>query len=210
VATNLGNPLLNQSLTPAEVYKIRKSGTPIPGTARTKTDAIESYAGFNRKLFGALGSNEIAANLDRLQPYVALAAKESKISPDLINAILTQESKGVQNAISGTGALGASQLTYWIYGPSKALGDAINPFDPAVAISRQAEYLSQLSMHYSGDLDKTVAAYNQGQPPVDKAIKKFGSQWLSHIDPEGKNYVTQVNNILRGGREIPGYFGTRR
>lgn len=217
---DLNNPLLNggitnglrklQAMYPSQVYKLRNSGTPIPDSKLTKPDAIEAAAGSNRKLFYALGPHEISANLDRLQQYISPTAKANDVDVDLINAIITRESKGMQNAISGTGALGTSQLTFWIYGESKALGGAINPFDPSVAIERQAEYLSQLSTHYNDDFDKTVAAYNQRQTPVDKAIKNYGNQWINHINAEGRDYVGYIKNIMRGDMKIPGYFGTNR
>lgn len=68
---DLSNPLLNggitnglrnlQAMTPSQVYELRNSGTPIPDTKRTKTDAIEAAFDFSRPLLYALGPNEDSA-----------------------------------------------------------------------------------------------------------------------------------------------------
>jgi soluble lytic murein transglycosylase-like protein len=148
--------------------------------------------------------------LDLVQPFVRTAVEDYDVSGHLLNAIIVNESKGMQNAVSPTGALGISQLTYGIYGSSaavKAFGSAINPFVPEQAIDRQAALLSQLSDYYGGDQDKIVAAYNQGQGVVDASIKKYGADWAQHIPQEGQNYIVRINQILSGSHKIPGYFG---
>ena len=170
-----------------------------------------ALAGFDRSQFGKVGASDISANLDLIKGYVQDASQNHEVSSDLLNSIIVIESKGMQNAVSPTGALGISQLTYGIYGSNsaiKAFGDAINPFNPEQAIDRQGALLSQLSDHYDGDTAKIAAAYNQGQSVVDSAIKKYGTEWSQRIPTEGQNYITKVNQVLSGSRNIPGYFGT--
>jgi soluble lytic murein transglycosylase-like protein len=220
---DLSNPLLNagftnglvrlRKLSAAEVYKLRNSGTPIPKKTYTKTDRIEELAGFDRARFSALGPQQISANLDLLQARVTTAADANKVPKDLINAIITLESKGMQNAVSGTGALGSSQMTYSLYASDSAAaayGGKINPFDAGQAIDRQAKHLAHLLKVYKGDVDKVVAAYNQGEGVVNSAIMDYGKEWASQIPAEGKNYIVKIREILAGSKGIPGYFKTPR
>jgi soluble lytic murein transglycosylase-like protein len=199
-----------QKMSPAEVFQLRNSGTPIHGKSYTKTDAIAASVGWKPAEF-SISPAAVANNLNLVQGDVATAGKRHGVSTDLLNAVIVIESKGVENAVSPTGALGVSQLTYGIYGSPgavKAFGSAINPFVPGAAIDRSAALLGQLSRHYDGDRNAVVAAYNQGQAVVDGAMKNHGADWALHIPAEGRNYITTVNSILAGGRNIPGYFGT--
>jgi len=200
-------------LTPKEVFAMRNSGTPIPGSKNTKTDYISSIVGFYPQQLGMVTSVQIAGNLDTVQPYVLKSAASHKLSPELINGIIVRESKGLQNAVSPSGALGISQETYGIYGSNQAakvFGSTINPFDAQAAIDRQATLLSQLSKKYDGNVDKILAAYNQGEPIVNTAINTYGENWLNNIPAEGQTYVSSIRNIMSGTQTIPGYFGTRR
>ncbi|AKU20338.1 DUF4214 domain-containing protein [Massilia sp. NR 4-1] len=198
-----------RSLDPAEVKKIRNSGTPIPGKSYTQTDFIQEQAGFYRERMGALKPEHIARNLDLLQGHVTRASQNRDVDASLLNAILVLESKGMQNAVSGSGALGGAQLTSWIYDKTSHW-EAVNPFDASTAIDRQAQYLAMLSKAYKGNVDKMVAAYNQGEPDVNSAIKLYGSDWKGHIRLEGQNYIKSISAIMNGDRNIPGYFGTKR
>ncbi|MFL6676160.1 MAG: transglycosylase SLT domain-containing protein [Massilia sp.] len=198
-------------MSPAQVFAARNSGTPIPGKSYTKTDHIAAVVGYNPAQLGMVTPSNIASNLNLVQNYVQNAANAHSVSTDLINAVITRESKGLQNAVSATGALGIAQLTYSIYGSSgavKAFGSAINPFNAQQAIDRQAALLSQLSKHYNGNVSYTLGAYNQGQGKVDDAIADYGSDWLKHLNSEAQTYVKTISDILAGKSNIPGYFGT--
>jgi hypothetical protein len=69
--------------------------------------------------------------------------------------------------------------------PSQAPGVDRHSFDSSAswAAKRFADELK----HYHGDSLKAMAAYNLGDPTLDKIIKQFGSQWAAHVP-----YVTNV------------------
>jgi hypothetical protein len=172
----------------------------------------------------SLSSSQVASNLDSLQPYVNDAVTNYPSVPkDLLNALIVEESGGNLNATSKTGAFGVLQLTSWIY-DAPSYGSPINPFSPSDAINRAAEYLNTLfnDPTIGASQDYVVAAYNQGQGVTKFAVSQgsdwtdylgyrentASGQWYSTPSTEGQNYVRNVNQILSGARNIPGYFGT--
>ena len=99
-----------------------------------------------------------------LQPYVLDAhTKYPNVPVKLINAVITQESKGMWNAVSKTGALGVMQLTSDNY--LKGVDANFNPFNPQQSIIYGTKMLSSSLNRFSSTQDginKTLATYNQG------------------------------------------------
>lgn len=61
-----------------------------------------------------------------------------------------------------------------------------------------ARAFNKLYENYEGDLAKTIAAYNTGEPNVNKAVEKSmreGGTWLDHVDPRTRRYVFE--NLAR-------------
>lgn len=154
----------------------------------------------------------IAANLRYLDPFVQRAAAHHKIDAALIHAVMINESGGRLDAMSGTGAFGPMQLTRWIYA-SREFSSPINPFDPADAVDRAAAYLAGLRDQFGGDLEKILAAYNQGAPAVARAVSmaaERGGRWqdfffaggtnpnASSLRSEGLRFIQSVKAILNG------------
>ncbi len=53
-----------------------------------------------------------------------------------------------------------------------------------------ADYIEAMHTRY-GDPDKALAAYNWGPGNLDKALAKYGDQWLEHAPPETQKYVAK-------------------
>ena len=51
------------------------------------------------------------------------------------------------------------------------------------------EYRRKMEARYGGDLAKMWAAYNAGPGRTDEAIQAHGSNWLSKMPLETRNYV---------------------
>jgi soluble lytic murein transglycosylase-like protein len=96
---------------------------------------------------------------------VDTAAKQEGVKPDLIHAVMEQESAFKPCAISAKGAEGLMQLL-----PSTA--DELHvadPFDPAQNVSAGAKLLRMLLDKYGGDTRLALGAYNAGGDRVDKS-----------------------------------------
>jgi soluble lytic murein transglycosylase-like protein len=86
------------------------------------------------------------------------------LSPTLIEALVWQESRWRQGAVSPKGAQGLAQL---MPGTARELG--VDPSDPFANLEGGARYLRQQIDRFDGDLEKALAAYNAGPGRVEKA-----------------------------------------
>ncbi|KAA3615497.1 MAG: hypothetical protein DWQ05_14190 [Calditrichaeota bacterium] len=121
----------------------------------------------------------------QLQKIVDEAAAHTGLDPDLIKAVITQESGGNPLAISTAGAKGMMQLM------DETARDlqVENVFDSRENIFAGSRYLKQ-QLDDFGSLELALAAYNAGP----SAVKKYGG-----IPPyeETQNYVKRVMHILQ-------------
>lgn len=79
------------------------------------------------------------------------------LSPSLIEALVWQESRWRETAVSPVGARGLAQL---MPGTARYLG--VNPDDPFANLEGGARYLREQIDRFDGDLEKALAAYNAG------------------------------------------------
>ncbi len=100
----------------------------------------------------------------RYQPLVHHLAARYDLSPALIEAVVWQESRWRENAVSPAGARGLAQL---MPGTARDLG--VNPDDPAANLEGGARYLRQQLDRFDGDLERALAAYNAGPGRVQQA-----------------------------------------
>jgi len=119
-------------------------------------------------------------------------ARAYDISPRLLEALIWQESRGNNAAVSRAGAVGLTQLM-----PATARQLGVDPRDPAQNMAGGAAYLRQQLNHFNGDLEKALAAYNAGPGRVETA------KGVPSI-PETKAYVRSIVTRLSSNLTIQG------
>jgi soluble lytic murein transglycosylase-like protein len=125
-------------------------------------------------------------------PLIETTAKAQDVKPELLRAVMEQESAYRPCAVSSKGAQGLMQL---MPATAQELG-VIDPFDPKENISAGAKFLKQLMDKYAGDLPKALGAYNAGPANVDQA------GGVPDI-PETKNYVDAILKKMGITRTAP-------
>ncbi len=133
------------------------------------------------------GETQGKGGLDRYSAIIDRVAKENDLSPDLLRAVILQESGGNARAISSAGAKGLMQLM-----DTTATDMGVRrPFDPAENIAGGARYLRLQLDRWEGDLKKALAAYNAGPGTVERygGIPPY---------PETQEYVRNVMGYYEG------------
>lgn len=128
----------------------------------------------------ALNQPARRGRLEKYITHIREAAQETKLSEDLISAVIKHESGGDSTAVSPKGAAGLMQLM-----PDTARAVGVNDrFDPRENIMGGARYLRQLVDRF-GNLENALAAYNAGPGNVERhnGVPPF---------PETQNYVRRV------------------
>ncbi len=169
--------------------------TNVPTDARFKRVRTNEVAGLYRPRPAGGESREVPRSKRRqaFDPHVKGAAEKYRLPEALILAVMAVESNFDPRAVSDKGAMGLMQLM-----PATArelyVADA---WDPAQNIEGGARYLRLLANQYSGDLVKTLAAYNAGPDAVRRA-----GEAVPDI-PETREYVRKVVALyqaLKAGR----------
>jgi hypothetical protein len=115
---------------------------------------------------GIVGSTQ--ANASGVPPQyaakIAELAARYDLSPSLLEALVWQESRWRENAVSHAGARGLAQL---MPGTARYLG--VDPDDPMQNLEGGARYLREQLDRFDGDLEKALAAYNAGPGRVIRA-----------------------------------------
>jgi len=119
-----------------------------------------------------------------LLPSLASGDLGDASSPELVAAVVQQESKFIPTARSGVGAIGLMQL---VPRTGRWMG-ARDLTNPSQNIMAGAKYLKYLTEQFHGDQQMVIAAYNAGEG----AVRRFGG-----IPPyrETRNYVQRVRNF---------------
>jgi soluble lytic murein transglycosylase-like protein len=96
---------------------------------------------------------------------VELLSARQGVDPDLVRAVIAQESGFRPCAVSPKGAIGLMQL---MPATIEEL-DVQDAFDPGQNIGAGTRLLRQLLDRYNGDLSLALAAYNAGPAQVDRS-----------------------------------------
>ena len=67
-------------------------------------------------------------------------------------------------------------------------------FDPNQEAVGASHYLSDLLREFHGNVAEAAAGYNWGEGNVEKALKEYGADWLSHAPLETQKYVQKVES----------------
>jgi soluble lytic murein transglycosylase-like protein len=120
-----------------------------------------------------------------LDPIIAEAAQKNQLQPELIRAVVRQESGGRPCAVSEKGALGLMQLMPAIVEQFTVR----DPFAPRENVAAGSKFLKQLLTRFKGDLRLALGAYNAGPEsiPENGAVPDL---------PETRNYVQSIMDSL--------------
>jgi soluble lytic murein transglycosylase-like protein len=123
----------------------------------------------------------VAANFDDL---IEEQANRQALSPDLVRAVIQQESAFNPRAVSVKGAMGLMQLMP----DTAARYGVMNAFNPSENIRAGAAYLRSLLDRYNDDETLALAAYNAGP----HAVERYGRT----VPPyrETRTYVARITN----------------
>ena len=117
----------------------------------------------------------------QLAPYIEKIARQYRLDPELVHAVITVESAYDAKAVSRAGAMGLMQLM-----PATAERFGVDdPFSPIANINAGARYL-RILLNKFGTIQLALAAYNAGEGRVRSARNT-----IPNI-PETRRYVVSV------------------
>ena len=151
---------------------------PTPAASFFTVPWVESPVPFSQPPCDPLPKPE----LDKL---VEEGAQTQGVKPELIRAVIDEESGGRPCAVSWKGAQGLMQLM-----PETAQEFGVkDPFDPRQNVETGTKLLKQLLVKYKDDVSLALAAYNAGSGRVDSdgAVPQI---------PETQKYVNDIQNKL--------------
>jgi len=116
-----------------------------------------------------------------IDSLIASAAKKQSLQPELLHAVMKQESGFKACAVSVKGAQGLMQLM-----PATAdRFHVADPFDPSQNVEAGAAFLKQMLNKYKGDLRLALVAYNAGPKRADDAN-------TDSYPEETQNYIASI------------------
>lgn len=125
-------------------------------------------------------------------PYINSEGKKLKISPALVKAVIYQESRGNESALSQAGAKGLTQIMPQTAEILKCDYGRLN--SPELAIDCSVKFLAALLTYNKGDLIKTLSGYNGGTHSTETKATTAKGLLADRIydNPETKQYVANV------------------
>lgn len=124
--------------------------------------------------------------------------------PNLIYAIIKQESKFNKDAISSSGAKGLMQIMDTTAQDMVKSIDSISDenydiYDPYTNIFIGTKYISYLINHFDGNYYLAITAYNAGMGNMEKWLNKPYTEYTNYSEvyeiieyKETRNYITNV------------------
>jgi len=118
------------------------------------------------------------------QQHVTEAARQHRLDPALVHAVIAAESNYNPNAVSGKGAVGLMQLM-----PDTGRRYGVKEKElklPALNIAAGTRYLADLIRMFDGDLSLALAGYNAGE----NMVVRYGRQIPPYAETQA--YVPRV------------------
>jgi len=145
---------------------------------------------------GTIEYKNFQQNRRKLTPLIRQQARQFKVDPALVMAVIHAESAYDKNAISRAGAVGLMQL---MPATAKRFGVS-NRNNAAQNIRGGVRYLRHLLEMFKFNIKLTLAAYNAGE----SAVSKYGNKVPPY--PETEDYVKKVvayyQNYLSGNKDF--------
>lgn len=178
-----------------KVKLLDKAIKALQATLATNKDLVPLFQGTGASAGSSLGTSAAfkganAAGLAAALPLIQAQAPQYGLDPNLVAALVYQESRFNPTIVSPKGARGLGQLM-----PGTAAGLGVSDsFDIQQNLTGTFTYLQQLTAQFKGDVQLVLAAYNAGPG----AVTKYGG-----IPPykETQGYVKNVlatRNALAG------------
>ena len=149
-----------------------------------------------------LGSKETWEKNPNANALFSSLEKQRGLPSGLLDSVWLQESQRGNPKFmhSHAGAQGHFQFM-----PGTARGYGLkNPYDLAESADAASRYYKNLLKMFNGDLPSALAGYNWGEGNVQKAKKRYGSDWLSHAPAETRGYVRNIISRMEPSRASAG------
>ncbi len=174
--------------------------SPGAGTNNSNTAALRTKASSLAALNKAYTPYQTMAGSSSYDPLIQEASILYGVDPNLVKAVIHQESSFNSQAVSSAGAKGLMQL---MDGTGESLG-VTNPFDPKQNVHAGTHFLADLLRKYKGNEGVALAAYNAGPGRVDRLGIRTDqdlTEKLHLLPKETQGYVRKVLN-LKSGYEV--------
>lgn len=142
------------------------------------------------------------ASQKSLVPYTATitkASQETGVDAGILAAQIMVESGGNATARNDKTSTGEPSLGISQFQPATAKQYGVDVNDPHSSIAGQARYMKDLLNQFGGDYAKAIAAYNWGPSRVEKAVEKYGPDWMSKAPTETQAYVKKILSSSTNG-----------
>ena len=140
----------------------------------------------------------------RYKDIVEQASSIYNVDPNLVYAIIKQESGFDKKALSHSGAKGLMQIMNatandMVRNIESLNYDNYDLYDPYTNIFIGTKYISYLINHFNGNYYLAITAYNAGMGKVEGWLDKAYNEYTDYTEiyklieyPETKNYLTSV------------------
>jgi len=152
-----------------------------------------NYIGFTRNSESAL-SNKSGADIKKIYSAVDDASKKYGVDPNLILAVIKQESDFDPNSTSGVGAAGLMQIMPENF---SHLG-ITDGYDVEQNVNGGTKLLKEYLDKYNGSSELALMAYNGGPGTMQRRGVSSASD-LYKMPQETQNYVPKVMGYYRDG-----------